>query len=147
LRERFEVQEVLYHQGKYLQIISQEENAMDLVNQPELSMANLGNGALEEKFQVELERVLKNIADPNSADGKREIQIRIVMTPNAKRSSCDIDISTACKLQPDVPFASQMYVGRVGARHAAWEHNPDQLRLPMEGDAISARARVIGGKG
>ncbi len=117
----------------------------DLTNQPELTLADLGSGALEEKFQAELDRVLKNIADPNSADGKREISIKIVLTPNAKRSSIDIDIQTVAKLQPDVPFASQAFIGRVGARHAAWEHNPDQLRLPMEESAITQQSRIIGG--
>jgi hypothetical protein len=118
----------------------------DLTNQPELNLAEFGNGALEEKFQAELDRVLKNIADPNSADGKREINIKVTLTPNAKRSSMDIDVQTTSKLQPDVPFATQAFIGRVGARHAAWEHNPDQLRLPMEESAITQQSRIIGGK-
>jgi hypothetical protein len=121
---------------------------MKITDQPELCLETLGGGAAREKFQAELEKVLKNIADPNAADGKREIVLKVVITPNAKRSSCDVDIFTSCKLQADVPYSTNAFIGRVGARHAAWEHNPDQMRLPMSSDDIQGTPsqKVIGGQ-
>lgn len=109
-----------------------------------LTLATIGGGALEEKFQHELDRVLKNIADPNAADGKREIVLKVVFCPNAKSSTAELVISAASKIQADMPFDSMVYLGREGAQHVAWEHNPEQFSLPMA-EPLSEVKTTIGG--
>lgn len=110
-----------------------------------LTLAEIGDGALEEKFQVELEKVLKNIDDLNAADGKREIQLKITFTPNTKRSSADIMLFATSKLQPDVPTETMAILGREGAKPMAWEHNPDQMKLPMAEGLQEVPKTSIGG--
>ncbi len=112
-----------------------------------VTLSMLGGGAVEEKFQVELDRVLRNIADPNTGDGKRVIELKIVFYPNTQRTSADIAVTAVSKLQADKPYESHAYLGREGAAHRAWEHNPEQLKLPVgEGHITEAKAKIGGVK-
>jgi len=112
----------------------------------ELTLSTLGNGALEEKFQAELARVLANINDPNANDGKREIALKITIIPKGSRGEADMELASSCKLQADAPYASGAYLGRQGAQLKIWEHNPEQLRFPAEGDHIGEVPKTtIGG--
>lgn len=113
-----------------------------------LTLSTLGNGALEEKFQVELDRVLRNMEDPNTVDGKCEVTLKITFIPHTgnRQRSADMVLASACKLQPDNPVASMAYLGKQGARPMAWEHNPEQFDLPMsEGDVAEVKKTTIGG--
>lgn len=113
-----------------------------------LTLSTIGGGGLEEIFQVELGRALRNIDDPNTADGKREIIIKIALIPNGKRSAADMLLSGASKLQPDLPIDSMVYLGKQGAKLKAWEHNPEQMRLPIgESDiqGVEMPTKTIGG--
>ncbi len=110
-----------------------------------VSLSQLGGGAVEEKFQVELDRVLRNIADPNTGDGKRVIKLEIVFYPNTQRTSADIAVTATSKLQADKPYESHAFLGREGAALKAWEHNPEQLRLPVtDGHIKDAKAKIGG---
>ena len=102
-----------------------------------LTLSSIKGGALEEKFQVELEKIMRNIRDPNAAEGKREITIKLTFSPNAKRSKCVLDVSTAAKLQPDTTFSSEMWIAMQGAKPIAVEDDPEQLKLPMDKGDIS----------
>ena len=111
-----------------------------------ITLASIAGGALEEKFQVELEKVLENIDDPNAADGKREINLKISFKPNKKSSAMDIVIKTSCTLQPDIAVETMAFLGKKGARLKAFEHNPDQFKLPMqEGEIHEVPRKTIGG--
>lgn len=101
-----------------------------------ITLSTLGNGALEEAFQVELDRVLRNIDDPNTADGKREINMKITINPNSRGSMADLTLQATSKLQPDLPVESAAYLGKQGAKPMAWEHNPEQMQLPVDGEHI-----------
>jgi hypothetical protein len=113
----------------------------------EMTLSTLAGGALEEKFQIELDKVLRNIDDPNAAGGKREIALKIGFKPNAKGSAADIVIASSCKLQPDIPTETMFYLGKQGAKPKAWEHDPNQMRFPFEEGDISEVKNVakIGG--
>ena len=113
----------------------------------EITLSTLGGGALEEKFQVELKRVLENIADLNAKDGKREISLKIVFVPSSDRKRTAIEISTGHKIQGDLDYESQGYIGKQGAQLKIWEHNPEQFQLPVGDGHIkpAVNNKTIGG--
>lgn len=104
---------------------------------PPLTLSSIKGGALEEKFQIELEKVMRNIRDPNASDGKREITIKLVFSPNSKGTKCVLDVATVSKLQPDATFSSEMWIAMQGAKPVAVEDDPEQLKLPMQKGDIS----------
>lgn len=57
----------------------------------EMTLANLGAGALMECATVELRKICDNIADPNiKTDAKRKLQINIVIKPDPKGQMAQI---------------------------------------------------------
>lgn len=57
----------------------------------EMTLANLGSGALMECATAELRKICDNIADPNiKTDAKRKLQINIVIKPDAKGQMASI---------------------------------------------------------
>ena len=50
-----------------------------------LSLANLGGGAAVEKFDTELQKVLDNIADPNTVENAgREVTLKVKIKPKER---------------------------------------------------------------
>jgi hypothetical protein len=57
----------------------------------EVTLANLGGGALMECATLELRKICDNIADPNiKTDAKRKLQINIVIKPDPKGQMAQI---------------------------------------------------------
>lgn len=112
-----------------------------------VTLGTIGEGALSEMFDVMLDKVMKNIDDPNTVDGKCEINLKITINPNSKGSAADFTLSATCKVQPDLPVETMAYLGKQGAKLVAWEHNPEQMKLPMpEGDLQEVEGTLsIGG--
>ena len=46
-------------------------------NDQELSLSNVRDGAIDEAFRIRVLEILENIADPNTTDEKREINLKI----------------------------------------------------------------------
>ena len=66
----------------------------------ELNLSELANGAIQEKLDGELEKIFKNIHDPNTvATGKRGVTIKLEFKPDETRrvvsATCNIDIKPA----------------------------------------------------
>ena len=71
----------------------------------DLTVEHMGDGAVLEKLNLELARVIENIADINKDDGfKREVQLKIIFVPSADRKQIAIDIKSDAKLAPDKTF-------------------------------------------
>ena len=69
---------------------------------PIKSLSDLMDGGVEERFNRELERVWANIYDPNTAASKtREVTLKIKITPNERRDSCDFRVAVFSKLVND----------------------------------------------
>lgn len=93
-----------------------------------ITLSTLGGGAVEELFQEELERVLRNIADPNTEpEALREITLKVKVRPNKDRSVGDLQVVPSSKLAPNKTFSSVVYMGRHQGQLIAQEHNPQQL--------------------
>ena len=80
-----------------------------------LNIANIARGALLEQFDVELEKVLTNIADPNTDTKKaRQIDIKVVFKPNNRRDGAEVNFQTKSKLIPAVAVETSIFIDKDG---------------------------------
>ena len=71
----------------------------------------LMDGALTERFNYEMKRVLDNVFDPNtSAKAKRQIQIVIEIAPNDRRDAAEFKIDVKSKVAPPVAVAQTVFL-------------------------------------
>ncbi len=95
-----------------------------------VTLVSLGGGALVEHFDIELERVLKNIEDVNTdPEAARTITLKVTFKPNEERSIADIHISAASKLASIKPTRTVVYMGKKLGKTVAVESNPQQSGL------------------
>lgn len=61
-----------------------------------INLNNLLNGAVKEKFNYELNKISENIADLNTNEASRELNIKIKLKPNEERNrvTCTVLISS-----------------------------------------------------
>ena len=111
-----------------------------------VTLVTIGDGAALELFQAELEKVLRNIADPNTeADKVRKITLEVKFTPSKARDTGDVEIRCTSKLPGLKDHATFVYFGRHQGELVAMEHNPKQAGLFDEGTGIQPMA-IEGGK-
>lgn len=104
-----------------------------------VSLADLGRGAAVEKFAVELERVLENIADPNTdAEAKRKITLTVTFLPNEDRDTVATVIDCGSKLAPPKVHGTVLFVGREkrGEPLVAIEQNQRDLFEDDDGELV-----------
>ena len=66
----------------------------------------LMDGALTERFNYEMERVLQNVFDPNTnPKAKRQIQIVIDIVPNERRDAAEFKVDVKSKVAPPMAVA------------------------------------------
>jgi hypothetical protein len=70
------------------------------MNQPEkLDLSNIDGGGLMELAGRELERIVENIADPNTkTDAARELTIKVKIKPDEKGMSTELSYSVTSKM-------------------------------------------------
>lgn len=96
----------------------------------DVTLENIGQGALAELFAVELGKVLANIADPNTDDKtKRTITMTVTFVPNGARDVADVSIACASKLAGIQRVKTQLFMGRIKGKLTAVESNPQQSHL------------------
>lgn len=73
----------------------------------------LMDGALTERFNYEMERVLQNVFDPNtSPTGKRNITITISIAPNERRDAAEFKVDIKSKLAYPVAVAQTVLLAQ-----------------------------------
>lgn len=78
-----------------------------------LNLSELSNGAIQEKIDRELKKVMQNILDPNTDFNKaRKISITISMTSNEQRNSLSTDVAVKSTLAPQKSVSTTVLVGR-----------------------------------
>lgn len=76
-------------------------------------LSKIADGAAQEKFTAELEKVAANILDLNTeAKTKRKISLDITFIPNDKRDAVDVDVQIKSKMAPQVGVSTTMLLGR-----------------------------------
>lgn len=99
-----------------------------------VDLQSLNNGALQDLFSEELEKVLENIADPNTGpEATRSITLKVDIKPQKDRLSAVTKVSVTSKMAPSQPHVSFVHFDHDGAGNLfALTANPKQQELPME---------------
>ena len=96
----------------------------------QVTLEKLAAGAAGELFELEMTRVVRNIADLNtSAIAARKITIEVEIKPEDSREKAAITVRCNSKLAPTRPATSLIFIGKVGNTPVAVEHNPRQQDL------------------
>ncbi len=107
----------------------------------EVTLENLSGGALVDMFDVELKKVLANIADENTKpDGVRELKISLKIKPAKDRETAATELQVVSKLVPIVPKESMLMFSSDGTTVKAFGSDPQQEHLNLE-----ENPQVIGG--
>jgi len=74
-------------------------------------LEKFGGGALAEQLNTEMQKVLNNIDDPNTAPEKvRKVSLSISLKPNKKRNIASVSIQTKVTLSPVIPFETSIMI-------------------------------------
>lgn len=99
----------------------------------ELTLETIANGAANELFSRELDKVLENIDDPNiKADSTRSITLKFSFTPDAKKQSCDVSVESKATLTPVLKAKGAAYFGRRNGKLRSFTHNVNQMDLDFQ---------------
>ena len=71
----------------------------------------LMDGALTERFNMEMEKVLKNVFDPNTdPEVKRQIIITIEIKPNERRDAAGFKVDVKSKIAPPIAMSQTCFL-------------------------------------
>lgn len=97
-----------------------------------LSLEELAEGAIGERWDYEFGRLIENALDPNrDAEAKRVITLKITLQPNEKRNGGRMDFTVVPNLAPLSKISEPIHFGR----HAdtglpvAVRSDPQQLHM------------------
>ncbi len=98
-----------------------------------VSLSNIADGAIDEQFHIEFQKVLRNIADPNTSEEKvRTITITLNFKPSQERDFATLDTSVTSKLAPARSIPSTILIDAVGSSVSATELVRKQESLNFE---------------
>lgn len=78
-----------------------------------LSLKDIAGGALQEKANTAMQKVIENMQDPNTPwKNQRQINIKIAFVQNEDRDDVAVAVSVDTKLAPVTPVLTRMAVGK-----------------------------------
>jgi len=78
-----------------------------------VNLEEFAGGALQEKFDMAMGKVLENMQDPNTPwKNKRSITVKITFQQNEDRDDAQVDVSVEPKTAPVAPIATRMAIGK-----------------------------------
>ena len=78
-----------------------------------ISLKEIADGALQEKFQMALQDVFRNMQDPNTPwKNKREIVIKLKFIQNEGRGDVSCEIAVEKKLADPKPVGTRFAIGK-----------------------------------
>lgn len=78
-----------------------------------LKLEDIAGGALQEKANAAMKKVLENLQDPNTPwKNKRSITIKLSFTQNEDRDDTAVELSVDTKLAPVSPVVTRMSIGK-----------------------------------
>lgn len=78
-----------------------------------VNLETFANGSLAEQLNTELQRIIDNIADPNTdADKSRKLTMTITVKPSSKRATAAVVIQTKAALAPVIPSETTIMIDR-----------------------------------
>lgn len=100
-----------------------------------MDLMNLMDGAAAELFEAELERVVKNIMDPNTGGEKREINLKFIVKPNERKDEVAIDVTCNSKVSAAKGFTTHASIGAIAGRGVAHEYSKQR---PLFNDKVAS---------
>jgi hypothetical protein len=83
------------------------------VRHMEKSILEMARGAITERVDYEMGRVLQNILDPNTkASAKRKITLTVEFLPDDERQTISVSVTAKSVLQPTVPVKTALYASQ-----------------------------------
>ncbi|WP_079479689.1 hypothetical protein [Halobacillus salinus] len=81
----------------------------------EMKLSEVADGALQEQFNVEHQRVVQNMFDRNTkAKAKRKITIELEYVPNEQRELANLTLNVKSKLAPAESVPTSLMIGADG---------------------------------
>lgn len=78
-----------------------------------VNLETFAGGALQEKFDDAMEKVLQNMMDPNTPwKNKRKITVEVTFEQNEDRDDSSVDVSVVPKLAAVKPVNTRMAIGK-----------------------------------
>lgn len=75
------------------------------------SILDLARGAIKERTEVELQKIVENISDPNTdAKKKRQMTITIDFIPDSERQTINLSVVVKSKLEPTHAISTGLYI-------------------------------------
>ena len=75
------------------------------------NLDSLANGALTERFGLELKKVLDNIYDPNTDPTKvRKVVLELKIKSNERRTQAELSLSAKSTFAPTVPVVTDLFM-------------------------------------
>jgi len=95
------------------------------------SLATIAGGAVAEAFEIELQKVLHNITDPNTdPHAKREINLKVVLVPiGEEREEIRVGIQCSSKCQSHKAIDTLFWITPVGGAIGCTEIKRRQTTL------------------
>lgn len=93
------------------------EGKMKQVN----SVLEFANGAMTERINYELIKVMENIKNPNTDEKPRKLTVEITITPINNRQAVSLNTIVKKKLSPTSAVYTQMAVQNIGGKIAGYE--------------------------
>lgn len=77
------------------------------------SLIDMANGAIKERLDYEMGRVIQNISDPNTkATAKRTITVKITLEPDEERQHVEVSATASSTLAALHPVKTALAVGQ-----------------------------------
>ena len=87
---------------------------------PGINLTDLASGAVQERFDLELQKVFDNILDPNTDWKKaRKLQLTLTFKTNEDRDITHVNVDAKTALVPAFGIYTKFWMDRDQAGHAA----------------------------
>lgn len=81
-------------------------------NVTKINTETFAAGAMAEKLNVELQKVMENIYDPNTDPKKaRKVTLTLTLKPDENREIIGVGVDTKCSLAPSKGVSTTMFLG------------------------------------
>lgn len=75
------------------------------------SILDMARGAIKERVDYEMSKVIDNILDPNTAaNKKRSLTLTVNFTPDSERQQIGVSVVAKSKLEPTNPVNTSLYI-------------------------------------
>ena len=106
------------------------------MHKEKLTLATIGGGAVQERVDRTLEKVARNIMDPNTDPGKkRVITLKITMKPDEDdREDVEVSADVQVSLAPEMGVSTHFFVSKdlKSDRVSVMEHRKGEIRGQLD---------------